>query len=144
MSANLFAAIRPEEVGANHVGKFICRYSPGGSRGESCRRIDSLLFARRECVFCVISCEPISALSGVSRGGAEPPPQRHSMPVAMATVAWNLRGWHSMTLGGAPVGVLIDVSRGGAEPRRVGVLCVALCALCAILILHRVSHRVFR
>jgi hypothetical protein len=47
MSANLFAAIRPEEVGANHVGKFICRYSPGGSRGESCRRIDSLLFARR-------------------------------------------------------------------------------------------------
>jgi hypothetical protein len=30
MPANLFAAIRPEEVGANHVGKFICRYSPGG------------------------------------------------------------------------------------------------------------------
>ena len=68
MSANLFAAIRPEEVGANHagesirpeevganhVGKFICRYSPvcmgrGAwmtSRGESCRQIYLPLFAR--------------------------------------------------------------------------------------------------
>jgi hypothetical protein len=32
------------------------------------------------------------------------------MPVAMATVAWNLHGWHSMTLG------CVGVSRGGAEP----------------------------
>ena len=46
---------------------------------------------------------------------ARSPPQRHSMPVARATVAWNLHGWHSMTLG------CVVVSRGGAETRRGGV-----------------------
>jgi hypothetical protein len=45
MSANLFAAIRPQEGVANHAGEFICCYSPTGRSDESCRRIYLPLFA---------------------------------------------------------------------------------------------------
>ena len=66
MPANLFAAIRPEEVGANHVGKFICRYSPvcmgrGAWMTNDVGANHAGELIRPESVFCVTSC-PLCAL----------------------------------------------------------------------------------